>query len=166
MKIDGINREKIIHVLAGGGISLVSIFFAEAILWLVMDFLLRTFGIYGILVYWETQEAFFLFRLGSVYFLSGFVGGLYVGYKIKEGLETIMIFPAIICILGIALLQSFTGYIGMAISTGRFSSYFIRDLLIPLSVLIAGSYLGGYTLNWHVEEEPEEERIYLIFEEQ
>ena len=161
--MDEILREKIIHTLAGGGISFLSIFFTESIFWLLMDYMLRTLGIYGVLAYQEGQEAFFLIKLGSVYLLSGFLGGLYVGYKIKEGLETLMIFPAIICFLGVVVLQFLTG---MAFPTANFTDYFIRVIVIPLFVLIIGSYLGGYTLNWHVEEKPEEERIELIFREE
>jgi len=161
--VDEILREKIIHTLAGGGISFISIFFTESIFWLLMDYILRTLGIYGVLAYQEGQEAFFLIGLGSVYLLSGFLGGLYVGYKIKEGLKTLMVFPAIICLLGMVVLQFLTG---TTFPIANFTDYFIRAIVIPLSVLITGSYLGGYTLNWHVEEKPEEERIELIFREE
>lgn len=163
MKINEISREKIIHILVGGGLCFIALFVIEALVLSIMDLILRALGIYGVMAYQEGRDAFFLIRLGAVYLTSGFLGGLYTGYRIKESLKKILVFPAIVCFLGIIVLQLITGYMSLIFST---ATYFIKSIVMPLSILIAGSYLGGYTLNWHVEEKPKEEEIKIVFKEE
>lgn len=161
MDLSKIDYWKLIHILIGGLTYFVSVFFLEMLLHLAMDWIFRTTAIYGVLAYEEAQNAYYIIRLGSVYLPSGFFGGLYTGYKVKERLKLIIIFPSTAGFLFFFVLQFFLGYIGSAVLTFL---NLAKLIVIPLIVSIFGSYLGGYTINWEVKE-VEEEQLSLIFEE-
>jgi len=162
MDLSKINYREIIHILIGGLIYFVSILFLEMLTRSILDWIFRTTATYGVLAYEEALNAYYIIRLGSIYLPSGFLGGLYTGYKIREKLKLIMIFPCVIGFLLVLLLQYFSGYLISMILASL--SDLMKTIIVPIIISLGGSYLGGYTLNWQVEEVTEE-RISLILKE-
>jgi len=162
MNLGEIDYWKLIHIVIGGLIYLISVFFLEILVQSITDWIFRTMGIYGVLAYKEAQNAYYIIRLGTIYLSSGFLGGLYTGYKIKEKLKLIMIFPSIIGFLLVFILQYFFGYLTPAVLASLSNS--TKIIVAPMLVSLSGSYLGGYTINWEVEEVIEE-KISLLLEE-
>jgi len=162
MDLSKIDYWKLIHILIGGLTYLVGVFFLEMLVRLVADWIFRTTAIYGVLAYEEAQNAYYIIRLGTIYLPSGFFGGLYTGYKIKEKLKLIMMFPSITGFLLVLIIQYFLGYMTLIISASLLN--LAKIIAIPFIVSLSGSYLGGYTINWQVEEVVEE-KISLLFEE-
>lgn len=146
-----------INLLIGGVINFGALIFLDMTVYSIMGWIYRSFGIYGVLAFEEAQNAYYIIRLGTVFLSSGFLGGLYAGYKIKENLRVIMAFPGLIGLLLTLTLQFFLRTLSIQHIFGL-----VKNVIIPLMVLVSGSYLGGYTLNWRVEEKLEEERISLI----
>ncbi|MEM1606891.1 MAG: hypothetical protein QXW55_01375 [Candidatus Bathyarchaeia archaeon] len=155
-------RSITINLLIGGVISFGAMIFLDIILNSTANWIFRSLGIYGILVYEEALNAYYLIRLGTVFLSSGFIGGLYVGHKIKENLRVIMSFPSFIGLSFMFTLQFFAG--NRALILQQFSQLFglVRVIIAPLLMLLLGSYLGGYTLNWQMEEKPKEEKISFL----
>ena len=162
MDLSKIDYWKLIHILIGGLTYLVSVLFLEMLVQSTTDWIFRTIGIYGVLAYEEAQNAYYIIKLGTIYLSSGFFGGLYTGYKVKEKLKLIMIFPGIIGFLLVLTLQYFSGYLTLMILTPL--SNLAKIIIIPTLISLSGSYLGGYTMNWQVEEVTEE-KISLLLEE-
>lgn len=163
MSVKELNYQRIaINLLIGGVINFGVMIFLDIILNSTMNWICRSLGIYGILVYEEALNAYYIIRLGTVFLSSGFIGGLYVGYKVKENLRLIMAFPGLIGLTLVLVLQYFAGNRTSLIQ--QFLQLFgpIKIVVIPLLVLLLGSYLGGYTLNWQVEEKPKEEKISFV----
>jgi len=103
---------------------------------------------------------------------SGFLGGLYTGYKIKERLKINLVFPSIIALLISAIYTTvilfISGYIGslqfFPILLGYYfglSADYLMGIIAPFLVMTTGVYLGGYTVSWKVEERIEEEIRFL-----
>lgn len=112
--------------------------------------LLQTVGAYGLLAFYkEVEPALILFLVAIVYLPSGFLGGLYTGYKIKENLRIVLLYPSLIGFAILLILQLYFGVLDLS------SPNLARDILVPLVGSIVGSYLGGYTVNWETEEEEE-----------
>lgn len=155
-------RRMIINLLIGGVINFGSIIFLDIILNSTMNWIYKSLGIYGILVYEEALNAYYIIRLGTVFLSSGFIGGLYVGHKVKENLRLIMAFPSFIGLSLTFALQYFLGNRALLMQQLLQLFGLIKVIVIPLLVLLLGSYLGGYTLNWQVEEKPKEEKISLV----
>jgi len=128
----------------------------------ITDWIFRTMAIYGVFAYEEAQNAYYIIRLGSIYLPSGFFGGLYAGYKIKEKLKLILMFPCIIGFLFVLLLQYFSGYLISIFLASPLD--LMKIIVIPIIISLGGSYLGGYAINWQVEEVAEE-KISLILKE-
>lgn len=150
----------IIHMFIGGAICFVAFFVLEGFgaSWRFTEWICKSYGSLGVFIFEEARNGYYLIRLGLIYLPAGFLGGLYLGYKVKEKLKVNMVFPSLI---GFALFLIYlvaVGYPIMGIEN------ILKGILIPLFTSTSGSYLGGYTLNWHVEEKPKEERISLIFE--
>ncbi|MCX8170675.1 MAG: hypothetical protein N3E47_01705 [Candidatus Bathyarchaeota archaeon] len=154
------HRRIIINLLIGGMINFGALIFLDLTVYSMMDWIYRSLGIYGVLIYEEARNAYYLIRLGTVFLSSGFIGGLYVGYKIKENLKLIMAFPSPTGLSLVILLQFLLG--NRAILTQNVFEL-VKIFVIPLVISLLGSYLGGYTLNWHVEKKPKEERISFTF---
>jgi hypothetical protein len=119
-----------------------------------IGWLLKSTDCIGALIFKEAQIGYYLITLGLIYLPSGFLSGLYAGHKIKDNLKVHLIFPGIIGFIFSALLEYF--YVGP-------KADYLMELLIPILVISAGTYLGGYTINWHAEEKLEEEKISLLF---
>jgi len=150
----------IIHMFIGGAICFVTIFVLEGFgaSWRLTEWIFKSYGSLGVFIFEEARNGYYLIRLGLIYLPAGFLGGLYLGYKVKEKLKVNMVFPSIIGFTLFLIYLVAVGYpiIGM--------ENILKGILIPLFTSTSGSYLGGYTLNWHVEDKPKEERISLIFE--
>lgn len=155
-------RRITINLLIGGVINFGAIIFLDMILSSTMNWIYRSLGIYGVLVYEEARNAHYMIRLGTVFLSSGFIGGLYVGHKVKENLRLIMAFPGLIGLSLMLVLQYFAGNRALLVQQLFQPFGLVKIVVIPLLVLLLGSYLGGYTLNWQVEEKPEEEKISFI----
>jgi len=117
-----------------------------------MERILIYFGVIGVVMF---QEQFALARgmvmLGTVYLPGGFFGGLYTGYKVEEGLRTILAVPGAIGFVVLTILTYLLGQFDPS------SIDFAYRLLFPSLGNIVGSYLGGYAMNWPTEEEETEE---------
>jgi hypothetical protein len=145
----------IVHIIIGGTICLFTTFLLVDIAQTFLIQILVNLGIVGVMVYAdEFQIATMAFIFGLAFVVGGFLGGLYTGYQISENLRTVLLLPALISTFGFALiLVLFAGYTVDISFTG----------LIVMQLLgnAAGSYLGGYTLNWAVKEEKTGEKLTL-----
>lgn len=150
----------IIHMLISGAIcfGIILILDGFGAPWRLTEWIVKSYGSLGVFIFEEARNGYYLIRLGLIYLPAGFLGGFYLGYKVKERLKVNMVFPSVIGFTLFILYLTVVGYqiVGM--------EHVLKGILIPLFTSIGGSYLGGYTLNWHVEEKPKEERISLIFE--
>ncbi len=146
------DKWSLIHAAIGGGICFIVMFIVSDLAQGVMERILIYFGVIGVIVF---QEQFALARIiilfGAVYLPSGFFGGLYTGYKVEEGLKTILAAPGVI---GFSILTILTYFLGQFDPS---SPDFAYRLILPLLGNIIGSYLGGYAMNWPSEEEETEE---------
>lgn len=147
---------KIFHILIGGAIYFAAIFVLEIVTQSTADWIFRTLGILGVFAFEEAQNAYYVIRLGVIYSASGFFSGLYTGYKVKENLKLIMSFPSLIGFL--LMLAINYGVLLTSFSLMRITKF----VAVPLIVSLIGSYLGGYTVNWQVEEKIKEEKISLM----
>jgi len=106
----------------------------------------------GLLSFNEVKYGITLLTLATAYLPSGFFGGLYTGYRIKDSLRSILIFPALVGFTVFIVFLLLFGY-------GDFLNLLLQeDILIALLGIVAGSYFGGYTINWkrgEVDESPE-----------
>ena len=87
-----------------------------------------------------------MLTVGVVYLPSGFLGGLYAGKYNKKSRKKILAIPGIIGVVGFILIA----YIGDFLPLSDIN--IVRELLMPLSGTIIGSYLGGYTIIPKVEK--------------
>ena len=139
-------------IIFGGLISFFMAFFllsGSPPIWIYIIYkLLQTVGAYGLLAFYkEVEPALILFLVAIVYLPSGFLGGLYTGYKIRENLRIVLLYPSLIGFAILLILQLYFGVLDLS------SPNLARDILVPLVGSIVGSYLGGYTMNWKTEEE-------------
>jgi len=143
-----------IHAALGGGICFFVMFLLSDLAQVALERLLIFFGVVGVVVF---EQQFLLARLvimfGVVYLTSGFCGGLYTGYNVKENLKIIFAIPGIIGFIGLTILTYFLGYVDL--STIDFTS----EIFLPLLGSMLGAYLGGYTMNWPSEGEETSEEI-------
>jgi hypothetical protein len=140
---------ELVHIVIGGAICL---FVAYVLLSnSVVENLFIISGSLGVLVFQEAINALDIITFGVVYLPSGFLGGLYTGYKIKENLRVILLFPGIIGFVILTLLKIFSGNMNPS------NIKLMGDIFISLLGSVIGSYLGGYTMNWETEEEKTEE---------
>jgi len=151
-----INLRIPLHAFIGGFICFGIIFLSKdlGLVWMFVDWLLKSSNCIGALIFEEARIGYYLITLGLTYLPSGFLGGLYAGYKIKDNLKVNLIFPGFIGFAFSASLEYF--YMGLRAD-------YMMGLLIPILVIFSGTYLGGYTINWRVEEKLEEEKISLLF---
>ncbi len=132
---------KEIHIVIGGAICFLAINVFLSTSQVAIRFLLFRFNCLGLLVFSEVTTALSILMLATAYLPSGFCGGLYTGYKIKENLRIILIFPALIGFAGLLILRIPSGY-------GDLSNLnIVGEIFMPLSASIAGSYVGGYTIS-------------------
>ena len=134
-------------IILGGIICFFTAFSLLAMSQWIIHKTLFTFGCMGLLAFEETVPAIVMSLLVLVYLPSGFFAGLYTGYKIKENLRVILIYPPLIGFAALMILRIYLG--GLDLSLEGIG----RDALIPLVGNVVGSYLGGYTMNWEMEEE-------------
>jgi len=141
----------IAHIIIGGGLSFFVIFILSTLAQTGIETLVSSMGSAGVLVFDQAVSAFYIIMFGIVYLPSGFCGGLYTGYKTEEDLKIAL---AITGIVGFVILTILSLYYG---SLNLSSVQFVNQFLVPLSGMVIGAYLGGYTITWETEEEPEEE---------
>ena len=139
-------------IIFGGMICFLMAFFllsGSPPIWLFIIYkLLQAVGAYGLLAFYkEVEPALILFMIAIVYLPSGFLGGLYTGYKTKENLKIVLLYPSLIGFAILLILQLYFGVLDLS------SPNLGRDILVPLVGSIVGSYLGGYAVNWEKEEE-------------
>lgn len=154
---DKINLRLILHMLIGGFICFTLLFLLKylGLVWVFTEWILKSSNSLGVLIFERAQTGYYMISLGLTYLPSGFLGGLYFGRKIEEKMKIYLAFPSIIGFTLSLLLEYYL----------KLSPDYLRGLIIPFLTLAAGSYLGGYTINWRVEEKPREERISLVLEE-
>jgi len=136
----------LLHIAFGGGICLAAMYFLISLVPAGIRILLFNIGYAGLLAFTEATNAMVLLMLGTVYLPSGFLGGLYTGYKINENIKIILLFPAMIGFAGLIALRFFTGYLNLSIINLQ------NEIFIPILGNVVGAYLGGYTMNWEMEE--------------
>jgi len=142
-------ESKFFHILVGGVFALFMMYMLLFISFTGIQMILFNIGSFGLLTFNETTNAVYLLTLGIAYLPGGFLGGLYTGYRVKENLKIILLYPALIGSAGLFALEFFTGYITIS------SVNLQNEILVPLLGAVAGSYLGGYTMNWKEEETAE-----------
>lgn len=144
--------ENWLHVGVGGVICFMSVYFLPGISQIVVRMLLYRFNSIGLLTYDEIKYALSLISFGLAYLPSGFLGGLYTGYKIKENLRVILLIPPLIGFVGLMIVNYFMGRLLMDLSVA---------LVVAMTLCgqVMGSYLGGYTMNWEKEEEEKSETL-------
>lgn len=152
-----INLRLMLHMFVGGFICFALLFLLKylGLVWAFIEWILKSSNSLGVLIFEGAQTGYYIISLGLTYLPSGFLGGLYFGRKIEERIEIYLALPSII---GFILSLSLEYYLGLRPD-------YLRGLIIPFLTLAAGSYLGGYTINWRIEEKPEEEKISLVLEE-
>ncbi|OYT46295.1 hypothetical protein B6U84_00715 [Candidatus Bathyarchaeota archaeon ex4484_40] len=141
------------YVALGGLISSLIAFVLRIILLGAIYMILKNFDCLGVRVYGEALLATTLIMIGGTYIPGGFIGGLYVGYKVKdEKLRILLLFSALLgCTVLLALMFFFLGY--------RVTYYLEMErelrisVFLPLLGVLVGTYLGGYSVNWGKEEE-------------
>jgi hypothetical protein len=140
---------KLVHIIIGVVIILTVTLLLQIFSVVVEFFMIN--GSFGLLIFPETIIASDIFLLAFVYLPSGFLGGIYTGYKISENLRVFLFIPGLISFIILTIIA----YVSGAINPSAID--LIGELLIPLLGSVIGSYLGGYTINWETEgEKPEE----------
>jgi len=145
MSAQGYN--KYIHMALGGAICLLVTYILLIISTQGLQTLFLSFNCLGLLVFEEVTLAVSIINFGITYLPGGFCGGLYTGYRIKENLRIMLLFPGIIGFVAFILLRYFTGYLTLS------NLSIEKEILVPLAGHIIGVYLGGYTINWKKKEE-------------
>lgn len=174
-RVRKVDLRLLLHLFIGGLLCFFILLILKdfELIQMFIDWMLKSLNCLGALIFEEAQFGQKLVSLSLIHLPSGFLGGLYTGYKIKERLEVNLIFPSVIVLLISAIrtivILSISGYIGspqfFSILLGYYfglSDDYLMGIIIPFLVMTAGVYLGGYTINWRVEERVEEERISLI----
>jgi len=141
----------IIHIIIGGGLSFFVIFVLSAVAQTGVETLVSSMGSAGVLIFDQAVSAFYIIMFGIVYLPSGFCGGLYTGYKTEEDLKIALAVTGIIGFVILTILSFYSGSVNLS------SIQLVNQVLVPLSGMVIGAYLGGYTISWETEEEPEEE---------
>jgi len=134
--------DRLIHVSIGGVICLFVMYITLAVSSWGIKELLYYLNCLGLLVFSEAAGAISLFLFGVSYLPSGFFGGLYVGYRLKENLKIDLAFPGLIGVTVLVVLQFLSGNLNFL------NLKFERDILIPLLGNVTGAYFGGYAINW------------------
>ncbi|MBS7624106.1 hypothetical protein KEJ29_00810 [Candidatus Bathyarchaeota archaeon] len=165
-----IDLRLLVHLLIGGLLCSVALFFLKNLI--IIDLLLKSLNCLGALIFEEAQIGKKIISFGLIHLPSGFLGGLYTGYKIKERLKINLVFPSIIALLISAIYTTvilfISGYTGslqfFPILLGYYfglSADYLMGIIAPFLVMTTGVYLGGYTVSWKVEERIEEEIRFL-----
>jgi len=134
------------HILLGGAICFLASYILLSSSQFIIHMIFFSLGLTGLLAFKEIEPALFMFVLALVYLPSGFFSGLYTGYKIKENLKIILIFPPIIGLTALIFLRVFSGVLVLS------PEDLGRDIIIPLLAGVISSYLGGYSINWKKED--------------
>jgi len=143
------SKSSLIHAAIGGGIC----FFAVTILLdVAYGGLIRSLislNVIGVMVFTEQFTlARNIFLFGVVYLSSGYCGGLYTGYQVEEeDLKIVLAVCGVVGFVAFLVLYYFLGYLELS------SLDVLGQVIFPLVGCVAGSYLGGYTLNWPSPEE-------------
>jgi len=145
----------LVHIALGGMICLFTVYIFLSISPIGIRMLLFHLGWLGLLAFSEGTNAMLLLVLATAYLPSGFCGGLYTGYKIKENLRIIFVLPALIGLTGLIALRFFSGTFNLSYLNIQ------NEVLIPLLGNVVGAYLGVYTMNWRTEEARPSETLEL-----
>jgi len=141
---DGDNKitmRDLINSAMGGAIFCVGAFLLSGLAEILIRQLLVNLGILGIVAFDSFRIAKTIIVFGIAYLLSGFLGGLFMGYRCGEISN---LFPLITASIGFAAFippSYFVGWLSLP------TAY--TDVLIPALVGdFVGTYLGAYTINW------------------
>jgi hypothetical protein len=152
MSKESFERMDLVHIAISGaicfGITVLVIDIAQNLL----QQMLYNQGMLGVVFftdYYSIARALFLF--GLVYLTSGFCGGVYLGYNVYIEMKKTLVIPAVIGTVGFIILAVF-------LANYPVNSYFIGLLLLQFTGNAAGSYLGGYSINWGLLHEKTETR--------
>ena len=146
----GITRSDLVNSLLGGAICFLSMAFIADIIELLLRQLLVSLGIIGVIAFDSFKIARTVIIFGAAYLTSGFLGGLYTGYKAEGRLNPLLFITAAV---------SFVSFVVLSFLLGRLSlpNAYLEILAPALAGDAIGVYLGGYTIIWpytHEEEEP------------
>ena len=143
-----LEKEDLIHAAIGGGVCFLLMFLLTELAQIGLQQILINLGMIGVMVFKEPfQIARLIFVFGIAHLTSGFCGGLYTGYKVLENMKIILLIPGVIGTVGFVLLLLIMGRLGTP------DADYIGYVLLPFIGSVTGSYLGGYAINWSVEEE-------------
>jgi hypothetical protein len=147
----------LIHITIGGLIvfSLMLAVIVFGIWSSVFVQILNTFGYLGLNAFDETLTASQILMFGIIFLPSGFVGGLYVGYRLRENqIEgnplLVLVLPSVVGFALFLVGGVILGYLNVL------ALNLATEIFMPLAGNIIGGYLGGYTMNWSTEEKSPE----------
>jgi len=144
-----LEKEDLIHAAIGGGICFLLIVLLSDIAYNGLQQILINWGMIGVMVFKEPFEiAQLIFMFGIVHLTSGFCGGLYTGYNVLKNLKIVLLIPGVVGTVGFIVLLLIMGRLGTPDV-----DYYVSYVLLPFIGSVTGSYLGGYAINWYVEEE-------------
>jgi hypothetical protein len=141
-KFDASKFGFLLHAIVGG----IACLLVSTILYVVLQggvAFLSILDSLGLLVFDESVYALQLLLFGLVFLPSGFIGGLYTGHKVKENLHIVLVLPGLISFILFIFLFNFN---------------LVGGIMIQLSGYTLGSYLGGYTVNWPLKKDVEENK--------
>jgi len=141
----------LLHITLGSLICFLVTFLILmfGIFWSVISSILIRLNCVGLLAFNEVNDyAIPLLQFVIAYLPSGFCGGLYTGSKIKENLRMVL---TLLPLIALAILTA-SIFIQFQITYGMIPSVNVQSILLPLIGYVIGSYLGGYSMNWEIEE--------------
>jgi len=136
-----------IHVMIGGTLISLTAFVLRIVLLGMIYTTLKNYSCLGVRIYPEALLAITLIMIGGTYIPGGFLGGLYIGHKVKKKNRSTMLFSSIAgCGILLLLLHLGLGYV---------ITYYIEaerethvPFPIPLFGIFIGTVLGSYSVDW------------------
>jgi len=152
LSTDSANIMILIHMSIGAAIIFVMIYILSNVLHTSLSEIVTFLGYGGVMILDETTSAIQVLLLGVVYLPSGFLGGLYIGYRLNQRetrvkLLTHLALPSLAGFSILFLARFILGFLNLSVVD------YATDILLPLSGCVIGGCLGGYAMNWPSEEE-------------
>ena len=141
-----------IHLSIGAAIIFFMIYILSGVLHASLSEIVAFLGYGGVMILDETTSAIQVLLFGVVYLPSGFLGGLYTGFRLNQDEMRVNLFThqALLGVAGFSILflaRLILGFLSPSVVD------YVTDILLPLSGCVLGGYLGGYAMNWPSEEE-------------
>jgi len=150
-----------IHIAIGGTLSSLTAFILRIVLLGIIYTTLKNHSCLGVRIYPEALLAITLIMLGITYIPGGYLGGLYMGHKIKRRIWLVLLLSSLFgCFILILLLGMGMGYVITYNLEAERETHV--PLIVPLLGLVTGTFLGGYSVDWG---KPAGGRLKLILEE-